>query len=80
MDKRKRNVMIMGIFVLVLSMIGFTYAIWSTFFAQKGVNEIGVTCFNISFEEEEDFDGITLQKAHPIKETEGLSLKPYKLQ
>ena len=80
MDRRKRNIIIMGILVLVLSSIGFTYAIWNSFSVQQDSNTLASSCFQISFEEFEDFQGITLQKAHPITEEEGKTLKPYKFK
>ncbi len=78
MDKRKRNIIFIGILVLVLSVISFTYAIWSAFFEQKDPNLLATSCFQLSFKEDENFDMITLQKAHPITEEEGLQLNPYK--
>ena len=78
MDKRKRNIIFIGILVLVLSVISFTYAIWSAFFEQKDPNLLATSCFQLSFKEDENNNGITLQKAHPITEEEGLQLDPYK--
>ena len=80
MDSKKRNIIMIGAFILVLSAIGISYAIWNAFFVQKDPNLLATTCFKIAFEEDETFDAITLQKAHPITEEEGLKLDPYKFK
>ena len=45
--------------VLILSIIGISYALWTLNLTQTGENDIASTCFNISFTEK---DNISLQK------------------
>ena len=75
---KRKKIILLGTFIIFLSVIGISYALWNAYFVQKDVNELAATCFNIAFDEDKDFDVFTLQKAHPITEEQGLQLDPYK--
>ena len=60
--------------VLILSIIGISYALWTLNLTQTGENDIASTCFNISFTEK---DNISLQKSYPLYDADGKKLTPY---
>ena len=60
--------------VLILSIIGISYALWTLNLTQTGENDIASTCFNISFTEK---DNISLQKSYPLYDKDGKKLTPY---
>ena len=60
--------------VLILSIIGISYALWTLNLTQTGENDIASTCFNISFTEK---DNISLQKSYPLYDADGKKLAPY---
>ena len=56
--------------------VGISYALWQKVFVQENENVIISDCFEVSFESEEE-SAIYLNKAYPMKESEGIKLKPY---
>ncbi len=72
--KKKKVLIIMISIVLILSVIGISYAIWTLNLTQTSENDIASTCFNISFTEK---DNISLQKSYPLYDKDGKKLTPY---
>ena len=73
MQKKKVLIIIISI-VLILSVIGISYAVWTLNLTQTSENDIASTCFNISFTEK---DNISLQKSYPLYDKDGKKLTPY---
>ncbi len=73
MKKKKLLIIVISI-VLILSVIGISYAVWTLNLTQTGENDIASTCFNISFTEK---DNISLQKSYPLYDKDGKKLTPY---
>ena len=73
--KKKKVLIIVTISVLlILSIVGISYALWTLNLTQTGENNIASTCFNISFTEK---DNISLQKSYPLYDADGKKLTPY---
>ena len=73
-DKRKKQLIIAGSILIVLLMIGASYAYWSITHTQTNTNVVHTGCFNISFT---SGSGITMNNALPIKDAEGKTTTPY---
>ncbi len=69
-----KKTLILLLVVLVLGVIGISYAYWQLTLQQSGTNVVTTDCFNITFVDSND---INLQKAYPITGNEGSSLSPY---
>ena len=74
MKKKKVLIIIISI-VLILSIIGLSYAIWALNLSQKGFNKIAGSCFSLSLTNEKN--NINLVNAYPITNEEGKKLTPY---
>ena len=72
--KKKKVLIIVISIVLILSVIGISYAVWTLNLTQTSENNIASTCFNISFTEK---DNISLQKSYPLYDKDGKKLTPY---
>ena len=72
--KKKKVLIIVISIVLILSVIGISYAVWTLNLTQTSENDIASTCFNISFTEK---DNISLQKSYPLYDKDGKKLTPY---
>ena len=73
---KKKKVLIITIsIVLILSIIGISYAIWTLNLSQKGFNKIAGSCFSLSLTNEKN--NINLVNAYPITNEEGKKLTPY---
>ena len=72
--QKKKILIIMISIVLILSVIGISYAVWTLNLTQTSENDIASTCFNISFTEK---DNISLQKSYPLYDKDGKKLTPY---
>ena len=73
---KKKKVLIITISsVLILSIIGISYAIWTLNFSQTGFNKIAGSCFSLSLTNEKN--NINLVNAYPIINEEGKKLTPY---
>lgn len=74
--KKKRVVYLaLTILVVIMGVVGMSYAYWSFNATQKSVNVIGTDCLNIEMVEESE--GISLLETHPITNEEGMKLTPY---
>ena len=76
MERKKISLLILGICVLALSVVGLTYAFWMLKFSQTEEDKLSSSCFNVTFSEEEQ-SAIRIEKAYPILDEEGVTLKPY---
>ena len=74
MKKKKLLIIIIISALLILSIVGISYALWTLNLTQTGENDIASTCFNISFTEK---DNISLQKSYPLYDADGKKLTPY---
>ncbi len=78
MSKREKNLVAIAVFMIVMVIaVGSTYAFWTTTQVQSDKNEINTTCLKVKLEnkdkDEKSTTGITLDKAYPISDEEGLS-------
>ena len=72
---RKKAVILLGILLLITLSIGISYASWVFGGIQKDFNTLGSKCFELTMMNESE--GITLEKAIPITDQEGLELTGY---
>ena len=63
-----------GVVVLILAVIGISYALWYLVLAQDGSNDIITDCFNLTLSEN---NNISLQNAFPLYDEDGKKLDPY---
>lgn len=75
MQRKKMIILIIGLFVLLISIIGISYAIWQITNIQNDFNTLGSKCFEVTLTEESD--AITIDKAYPIPDEEGLQESGY---
>ena len=73
--KRKKVLMIIGIFIVVCVIIGVSYAYWLFTRNQTTMNKLLVGCLTLSLSDEQN--DINLQKTYPISDEEGAKLVPY---
>ena len=73
--KNKKVLIIMISVVLILSIVGLSYALWYFNVNQTGINKIAGSCFNLSLTNEKN--DINLTEAYPILNEEGKKLTPY---
>jgi len=76
---RKLSFIVIGILFVLIILVGTSYALWTVNLKQTGENHIVASCFNITFEEEENTT-IQLQNAYPLRDKDGSLLKPYKFK
>ncbi len=76
-SKKKKYVIIASICVILLIVIGVTYAYWTTTQVQKDQNVINTDCLRISYTNKTDATGFTLEKAFPISDGDGRALDGY---
>lgn len=62
--------------ILILCVIGISYALWNLNIYQQGENIIESSCFDISFKETENTN-ISLSNAFPLLDSDGSKLTPY---
>ena len=75
MDKRKTSLFILGLSILLLSVVGVTYAYWTLTLEQTDEDNLATSCFDVVLTEENN--AINLEKAYPIVDKEGEELTPY---
>ena len=73
--KRKKVLMIIGIFIVACVIIGVSYAYWLFTRNQTTMNKLLVGCLTLSLSDEQN--DINLQKTYPISDEEGAKLVPY---
>lgn len=74
----KKIVMISALLMIIILIIGFTYAYWTRNFTQSGTNISKYKCFNVTYKE--NVEGITLENGYPISDEEGLQQEPYEVE
>ena len=74
----KKIVMISALLMIVILIIGFTYAYWTRNFTQSGTNISKYKCFNVTYKE--NVEGITLENEYPISDEEGMQQEPYEVE
>ena len=74
----KKIVMISALLMIVILIIGFTYAYWTRNFTQTGTNINKYNCFNVSFKEKQE--GVTLENQYPISDEEGMQQEAYEVE
>ena len=73
--KNKKVLIIVISIVLILSIIGLSYALWYFNLKQTGINKIAGSCFSLSLTNEKN--DINLTDAYPITNEESKKLTPY---
>ena len=73
--KRKVILIILGIFIILTSCIGITYATWNYIGSSSVANLVTSGCLKLDIEDE--LNNINLQNAIPITNEEGMALTPY---
>ncbi len=73
--KEKKLFAFLGLFIILLSIFGVSYAYWMLTKYQDDKNVVTSKCFKVTMFKEGT--GITLEKAHPISEEEGQNLEGY---
>ena len=73
--KKKKVLIILISIVIILSIVGLSYALWYFNVKQTGINKIAGSCFNLSLTNEKN--DINLTDAYPILNEEGKKLTPY---
>jgi hypothetical protein len=74
----KKIVMISALLMIIILIIGFTYAYWTRNFTQSGTNISKYKCFNVTYKE--NVEGITLENEYPISDEEGMQQEPYEVE
>ena len=74
----KKIVMVSALLMIIILIIGFTYAYWTRNFTQSGTNISKYKCFNVTYKE--NVEGITLENGYPISDEEGLQQEPYEVE
>ena len=70
--------MVSALLMIIILIIGFTYAYWTRNFTQSGTNISKYKCFNVTYKE--NVEGITLENGYPISDEEGLQQEPYEVE
>ena len=71
---KKKVLITLGCMILILLIVGISYAYWSLNFVQSENNVVTTDCFEIEFLES---DAINLSKAYPVSDEDGLKNPPY---
>ncbi len=72
---RKKTLIILVLLIVLVSILGVSYASWLFTGRQKDFNTLGSKCFELTMMNESE--GITLDKTYPISDEEGLSTTGY---
>ncbi len=75
MERKKTSLFILGLSILLLSVVGVTYAFWELRLSQMDNDTLASSCFKVTLTDEKN--PISLQKAFPISDEEGEELTPY---
>ena len=74
-NNKKKVIITLSVVVLLLFVIGISYAFWYFNLKQTGINKIAGSCFDLSLTNEKN--DINLTDAYPILNEEGKKLTPY---
>ena len=72
---KKKVLIILGSLIIILCIIGMSYAVWRITASQTDTNRITADCFEITLTNEKDM--ISLENAFPLYDEEGMKLTPY---
>ena len=75
MAKKKNSVLLIGLILILVLVIGFSYGYYLLNRVQENNNVVGSKCFNLEIASEEN--NINLNNMYPISDEEGKSLNPY---
>ncbi len=75
MERKKKSLIIIGVCILVLSVVGISYAFWQFRAFQTDEDRLASSCFQVTLTDEKN--PISLPKAYPISDEEGHELTPY---
>ncbi len=75
-DSKKNIIALMGLFGLVILIVGFTYAYWTFSGSQTTTNILQTDCLDVDIEDVED-SYITLNNQFPITDDQAQNLRPY---
>ena len=73
--KNKKTLLILGILIVISISLGLSYAYWQLSFNQVDPNKAMTNCLEIELIEESP--EITITKAYPITDEEGMRLEPF---
>ena len=73
--KSKKVLIAISVLLLLLTIIGVSYAVWRISLVQTGSNKIVTSCFDVAFKE--DSEAINLENVYPILDEEGIKGTPY---
>ena len=74
-NKTNKLLLFLGILIGILSLLGFSYAIWLLSLKQTNPNLVKSSCLKLSLTNEKN--DIFIEKAYPLLNEEGKSLTPY---
>ncbi len=82
MNKKKKNLIAIAVFMIVmLIVVGSTYAFWTTTQVQSDKNVINTTCLKVKLENQKSdgtiTTGIELNEAYPVSDNVGTSYPGY---
>ena len=75
MAKKKNSVLLIGLILILVLVIGFSYGYYLLNRVQENNNVVGSKCFNLEFTNEKN--AINLDNMYPISDEEGRKLTPY---
>ncbi len=75
LEMKKIIISIIGLIILVIAFLRVTYAYWNVTINQTNKNAVKSVCLKVSMAKDEN--EISLPKAMPISDEEGLALEPY---
>ena len=75
MAKKKNNFLLIGLILILVLAIGFSYGYYLLNKVQENNNIVGSKCFNLEFTNEKN--AINLDNMYPISDEEGRKLTPY---
>ena len=75
MAKKKNNFLLIGLILILVLVIGFSYGYYLLNRVQENNNIVGSKCFKLELASEEN--NINLNNMYPISDEEGKSLTPY---
>ena len=73
--KSKKVLTAITVLLLLLTIIGVSYAVWRISLQQTESNRISTACFDVAFKE--DNEAINLENVYPILDEEGIKGTPY---
>ena len=63
---KKKTLIILGILIVVLGVIGISYALWTKVLVQSGENIVNADCFELTFLEEQGIPYPLISEPYPL--------------